>query len=159
MNVKKNPIQSKNKVVGWIFFLAYLSVLVYFLFFSEAFGRMGHTSSERGYNLVPFLEIRRFYIHRKTLGFWAYMINIVGNILAFIPFGFFYPIVGKYKGKFTRTIAAGLIFSLSVEIIQFIINVGSFDIDDIILNTAGCIIGYLLLLISRHTLWKFEKNI
>ncbi|MDO4788940.1 MAG: VanZ family protein [Johnsonella sp.] len=159
MAARRNPIQPKKKIVGWIFFIAYLFVLVYFLFFAEAFGRSAHISCERGYNLIPFLEIRRFWKYRKMLGFWSFLINITGNIIAFMPFGFFYPIIGKYKRRFLKTVAAGMIFSFSVEAIQFIINVGSFDIDDIMLNTAGCMIGYLLLVLSKHTLWKFEKSI
>lgn len=159
MAARRNPIQTKKKIVGWIFFIAYLFVLVYFLFFAEAFGRSSHTSFERGYNLIPFLEIRRFWIHRKKLGFWSFLINIAGNVLAFVPFGFFHPIIGRYRGSFAKTVAAGMVFSFSVEAIQFIINVGSFDIDDIILNTAGCTIGYLLLVLCRHTLWKLEKSI
>jgi vanZ family protein len=51
----------------------------------------------------------------------------------------------------------GMLFSLSVEIIQFIVNVGSFDIDDIILNTLGCIMGYIMFLLADAVILKFKK--
>ena len=65
-------------------FILYLCLLAYFMFFSESFGR---TDTDRGYayNLVPFKEILRFIRYRGTVGLWAFLINIVGNVVAFMP--------------------------------------------------------------------------
>ena len=52
----------------------------------------------------------------------------------------------------------GMLFSLGVEGIQFIVNVGSFDIDDIILNTLGSVIGYTVFLIGNIIWHRLEKN-
>ena len=53
---------------------------------------MGRTYAERTYhyNLVPFREIKRFLVHRETIGIMAVMLNLVGNIVAFVPYGLFY---------------------------------------------------------------------
>ena len=153
----KNNIRPKHKILGRIYFLAYLIMLVYLLFFAEAFGRTENPAGSRSNKLVPFKEIWRFYKYRHILGIQAFIINVPGNILAFIPFGFFIPIISKYKRSFIRTAFMGMLFSLSVEIIQFIVNVGSFDIDDIILNTLGCIMGYIMFLLADAVILKFKK--
>lgn len=138
-----NQIRRRNKIIGMLLFIIYLILLSYFLFFAESFGR-DTSSSLHSYNLELFKEIRRFYIYRQKLGMSAFLINIFGNILAFLPFGFFRPIIGRRRHSFIRTLIQGFLFSLIIEIIQISLNVGSFDVDDIFLNTVGCIIGYIL---------------
>ena len=68
--------------------------------------------------------------------------NILGNIAIFIPFGLLLPIVQKDKSK--KIILYGLITSALIEIIQYVFALGSSDIDDLMLNTLGTVIGYLL---------------
>ena len=77
-----------------VLFILYLCLLAYFMFFSESFGRT-ETDREYAYNLVLFKEIGRYFRYYEVLGFGLFMINIVGNIAAFIPFGFFLPIISK----------------------------------------------------------------
>ena len=127
--------------IGWCMFIMYLLLLAYFLFFAEATGR---TFSERTYqyNLIPLHEIRRFWIYRRQLGFMAVTLNLVGNVLAFVPFGIFLPFLIRRVRVFGKTLLLGFQFSLLVEIVQLFSKVGSFDVDDILLNTLGVIIGY-----------------
>ena len=82
--------KGKHRVLAFVFFLIYFAVLFYFLFFSE---EMGRTYSERAYhyNLIPFHEIMRFVKYRHVLGWQAVVLNIRGNIIAFMPFGSFLP--------------------------------------------------------------------
>ena len=155
--MEKN-IKPRYKILGKIYFIAYLIILVYLLFFAEVFGRMENPLAERSYNIEPFKEIMRFYKYRHTLGIVAFMINVPGNVVAFIPFGFFIPIISKYKMGMLKTVFMGMLFSLGVEGIQFIVNVGSFDIDDIILNTLGSVIGYTVFLIGNIIWHRLEKN-
>ena len=86
--------KGKHRVLAFVFFLIYFAVLFYFLFFSE---EMGRTYSERAYhyNLIPFHEIIRFVKYRHVLGWQAVVLNIWGNIIAFMPFGSFLPIYSK----------------------------------------------------------------
>ena len=128
--------------IGWCLFIVYLLSLAYFLFFAEATGR---TFTERTYqyNLIPFHEIRRFVIYRRQLGFTAVALNLAGNVLAFVPFGIFLPLLIKRVRAFGKTLLLGFEFSLFVEIVQLFSKVGSFDVDDILLNTLGVVFGYL----------------
>lgn len=82
---------TKHQKMGWVLFLMYLALLVYFLFFAESFGRTDPKTRGYSYNLVPFKEISRFWIYREKLGIRAMMLNIVGNIVALCPAVFSFP--------------------------------------------------------------------
>ncbi len=127
-----------------IIFGLYIFFLLYFLIFSEIYGRSG-VMEDYHYNLIPFQEIERFWKYREQLGLMSY-INLVGNVLIFAPFGFIEPLASK-KRSFWATLVDGCLLSLSVEIFQFITKVGRFDVDDLLLNTSGVAIGYICFLI------------
>ncbi len=124
-------------------FAAYICVLVYFLFFAENMGRV-HTVRDYSYNLIPFKEIRRFITYRAALGSRAVWLNLAGNVAAFIPFGLFIiPVSGRKLG-FWAAVLLTFDVSLLVEVIQLVTKVGSFDVDDLLLNTLGGLIGALV---------------
>ena len=78
------------------------------------------TYEEMRYNLTPFLEIKRFVKYRSYMTTTSVMLNLVGNVLAFVPFGMLIRWVrGKKTGFFTATLAA-FAFSLSIELVQLI---------------------------------------
>ena len=114
----------------------------YFLFFAEIMGRTNLTRTYH-YNLVPFLEIKRFIIYRKKLGMTAVVVNLLGNVAAFLPFGFFLPFLSQKNRSFAYVTLISFEFSLLIECIQLVSKVGSFDVDDMILNTLGGSLGYL----------------
>lgn len=137
---------NKEKYALWggrVLFLIYVAGLCYFLFFAENYGRVIGQENYR-YNLVPFREIERFWTYRDELGIHSFY-NLAGNILGFVPAGFFIPILWENKRGFFFTVCVTFDMSLLVEILQIVLRVGSFDVDDLILNTLGGIIGYLLL--------------
>ena len=141
--------------VGRVLFLVYLAGLCYFLFFAENYGRIFGQENYR-YNLVPFREIERFWTYRRELGIHSFY-NLAGNILGFVPAGFFIPILWKNRRGFLFTVCITFQMSLLVEILQLIFRVGSFDVDDLLLNTLGGILGYCLLtLIGR---WRNHEKI
>ena len=141
--MRKSKTGSKIvKAVVLVVFFAYMAALVYFLFFSEKYGR--NAGEDYRYNLIPFSEIKRFFKYSDVVGTEAFLVNIVGNIVAFIPFGILLPIVIKGYKKSAIIIFDGFVVSLIIETIQLFTKVGSFDVDDIILNTIGVAIGYVL---------------
>ena len=89
----KDSTKRKIRFLSVLLFILYVLLLVYFLFFSEEYGRV--TAEERvyRYNLVPFVEIRRFWIYRKQLGMFALITNLFGNVIGFIPYGFILPVI------------------------------------------------------------------
>ena len=131
---------TKRQKLGWVIFIGYLVFLAYFLFFSEDFGR---TRIDYGYNLVPLREIRRFFLYSHIVGVQAFFLNIVGNVVGFMPFGFFLPVISRRSRLWYNTVLLSFLFSLSIETIQLVFRVGSFDVDDMILNTLGGILGFV----------------
>ncbi|MBS6642559.1 MAG: VanZ family protein [Clostridiaceae bacterium] len=134
---------TKLQKFGWIFFILYLISLTYFMFFAESFGRSAQEQTRYAYNLQLFKEIKRFYIYREQLGFKAFFLNIFGNVIAFIPFGFFLPVVSRRGRRWYNTFLLAFSLSLCIETTQLIFKVGSFDVDDLLLNTIGGIVGFI----------------
>lgn len=125
----------------WILaFLAYLLLLAYLLFFSSAYGR----TMEMGYryNLEPFLEIRRAIEHVDAVGYRYMIINIVGNIAAFMPFGFMLPLITERRMHTGKVLVFSFLLTLCAESLQLVSRTGAFDVDDLILNTLGGVLGY-----------------
>ena len=87
------------KIVFKIIFFLYIVVLTYFLFFSERYGRVD-THTEYRYNLVLFNELKRFITYRESIGLESFIINIFGNIGAFVPFAFMLPIISENNRRF-----------------------------------------------------------
>lgn len=139
----RKETKGKIQAVSALLFILYLILLIYFLFFSETFGR-SNTEREYAYNLVPFREIKRFLQYREKLGFTAVFTNIAGNVLCFVPFGAILPVLARWARNFFAIALFSFTFSLLVECAQLILRVGSFDVDDLMLNTLGGILGYLL---------------
>ncbi|MDO4649269.1 MAG: VanZ family protein [Eubacteriales bacterium] len=145
MNKKtKRLLQS----VGLVIFTLYLVVLFYLLFFSEQYGRTIDGERILRYNLRPFAEIHRFLAYREIVGIRVMIVNIFGNIAAFLPFGMFLPFFFGNLRKGWIVTLSGCCFSLIVELIQLITRVGCFDVDDIILNTTGALVGYVLFTVA-----------
>lgn len=131
------------RILGKILFAVYILFLLYFLIFSDWYGRSG-VMEDYHYNFTPFREIKRFWRYREQLGLQAFL-NLVGNVLIFIPLGFFEALASRRR-SFVWIVMDGLFLSMLVEVFQLITKVGRFDVDDLILNTAGVVIGYLIFL-------------
>lgn len=134
----------KNKVYFHTEFWLLLSV-VYLLLLYELLTR-SDMNFVSGSNLIPFKGMIR-YLHTPKQFFYI----IIGNVLVFVPFGFIVSFYSRTK-KIWSSLFIGIVVSTTVELVQREIG-RSFDIDDIILNTVGCIIGYLI-----YTLYKKAKR-
>ena len=154
--MKKDANESKYALWGGrVLFMIYVAGLCYFLFFAENYGRIFGQEIYR-YNLIPFREIERFWKYREELGIHSFY-NLIGNMLLFAPAGFFIPILCEGKKGFLFTVCITLQMSLTVEILQLVFRVGTFDVDDLILNTLGGIIGYLLLILLEK--WRDHEKV
>lgn len=136
--------------IGILLFVVYVLLLIYFLFFSEGYGRLAEEERIYRYNLKPFVEIQRFWVYRTQVGLSAFFMNIFGNVIGFIPLGFILPVIGRRWRSGFLIVLSGFSLSLCVETIQLVTKVGCFDVDDLILNTAGAAVGYLLFAVCDH---------
>ena len=95
-------------------------------------------------NFVPFVNLFDYEIRREAL------INVIGNSFLFLPMGIVYPIVYRSLNTHWKVIAAGVGTSLAIEILQLPFFDRVTDIDDLILNSLGYLLGYgIYLLVKR----------
>lgn len=152
----KVKTKKKLRFLGKVLFVLYILFIFYFLLLSDWYGRSGEMQDYH-YNLELFREIKRFWTYRDQLGMKAVVYNLLGNVLIFVPFGFFMPMASKYR-SFLMTACYGFGLSLLVEIFQLITKVGSFDVDDLFLNTVGGIIGYIIFALCNTVRRGYAKR-
>lgn len=128
----------------WLFF-SYLIVLIQITVFRFGLNWVPF-DVPREVNLIPFDALR-------FLAPWALFYNVVGNIVWFMPFGLLLPKVTHFQ-RFYQVTFLGALLSISIESLQFIFYTGITDTDDIIFNTLGASLGWLLL-----TAWRYLKKI
>jgi glycopeptide antibiotics resistance protein len=107
------------------------------------------------HNFIP-LKTITYYLLLADVNLNIRIENLVGNIIGFGPFGFMLPLLTKRFSTKYKIIAATFGLSLMYELIQLIFKFGSFDVDDLILNTIGGLIGYWIFNVCRG-LWRFYK--
>lgn len=153
--------------VLWTVFIFYCFILVYVLFLSRG-TRVGFTYAEymrRFTNFIPFKTIIE-YVQRYAHGYWYLStVNLLGNLALFVPMGMALPCLFKKLNRFWKVILTVLGMVVLVEIVQGILRVGSIDINDVIFNVVGAMIGYWVIikapvkkLLTKIDLLKKLKN-
>ncbi len=94
-------------------------------------------------NLIPFVHLLE-YDSKKEL-----LLNVIGNTMMFVPTGAILPIIYQKLNSFGKVIGVGALISLCIEIIQLPFFERTSDIDDLLLNTLGVAIGYLIYQLVR----------
>lgn len=127
-----------KKRLGWIFFVAYVLFLLWLTFLSR--------QPRTGVRVFKWelLWAYRAWIAGESFGKTESIQNI-NNILVFIPFGVLFP--GKRWKQLLITVVS---FSTAIEAVQYCINLGWCEIDDVICNVLGAAIGF--------GLWKLIKG-
>jgi glycopeptide antibiotics resistance protein len=105
-------------------------------------------NSVRSLNVVPLVELMQLLVAKK---WWMFIYHVVGNCIWFIPLGFFMPLLRERNQKWWKVAITAALVSLSIELLQFILCTGVTDLDDVILNTLGAMIGY--------GIWKIVSSI
>ncbi|GAA4155016.1 VanZ family protein [Leifsonia shinshuensis] len=124
----------ETAVIGVAFGL-YLVFLLKLLLFSRVPG------SERSLNLIPFASIANYLVGPANVQRFAFA-NIAGNILAFVPLGA-YVLYLRRRARIGSTMLIVAAASVTVEILQWVFAVGTSDVDDVILNCVGGLLGVL----------------
>lgn len=141
------------RLIMWVAMICCLLVLSKFILFKKSPGyyRQYFTHGYHAYsikegwkhaNTKPFSSIR-LLSGRYVTSAYSYK-NIGGNIVGFIPVGLLLPLLLPVFRNFFAATGMVLLISLLFELLQLVGGLGSFDVDDLILNTAGGIAGYLL---------------
>jgi len=143
------------KILLWVYIaLLFIFVVVKFKGSFYELGNRVNSYSIQGsinYNFIPFKSMSTQIEHITQ---WWALKNLLGNIIPFIPFGFLLPITYKKFSSTIKVLSTGLASILLIEIFQFFTKLGSFDVDDIILNMIGIVCGYLMFLVINRFLVK-----
>ena len=115
----------------------YALILFFLLFKKKSVG------SFQTINLIPFRTIIDYLFNEDVIVRSFAFSNIMGNIAIFIPLGIYIPLLINKKSIFTNSAIVALI-SLCVEIVQYILAIGTADVDDIIMNTIVGLLGILI---------------
>ncbi len=151
----------KKYVISLVVLIAYCAVLVKVMVFKDLptikIGQLmlnfGGTDTGHAPNFVPFTTIVPYVLGYKGLIIAG--VNLIGNVALLVPIGLLLPLVYKditWKKSLVVAVASGL----SIELLQTVLRVGIFDIDDVILNALGVMIGYGAFVII--TKWVRSKN-
>lgn len=146
-------IDTNNKYLRfflWLVLISYMLLLTKFVLFKKPpdyikahlLHHYGFRSNLHTANLKPFHTIRMYLAADMPVK--KAFINLVGNVAGFVPLSILLALLFNSFRYAGRTIFCVFLLSLGFEIFQLISSLGECDIDDIILNTLGGIIGYFL---------------
>ena len=125
-------------------FALYCLFIAYMVFFSRGF-RTQYTHSyyfKHFTNFIPFETVANYVTLFKDGAYGLAIYNLLGNFVLFLPMGALLPCVFKRLDRFWKVTLCVLIMVISVEIMQFALRVGIIDVDDVIFNLSGAMIGY-----------------
>lgn len=151
----------KKRLVPTFILIAYIVILIIVMVFKNVPAiksgpvtlDFGGTNGGHPANFVPFKTIFPYLVGEKGLLIGS--LNIIGNIALLVPLGFLIPFV--YRSiNWKKSFAFALASSLIIEGMQVVLCVGIFDIDDVILNALGLLIGYWAFVILAK--WFRSKN-
>jgi glycopeptide antibiotics resistance protein len=142
------------KLLPKIIFAVYLLILIKLILFkgpvfyqvvptSKVYIEKVSESELVAVNLRPFHTIKGYFNADTPAS--VLFFNVIGNILLFVPYGFLLPLIFQKRVIFFDVFYSAFLLSVSFELFQLITRTGQFDIDDIILNTTGGMLGYPLL--------------
>ena len=128
-----------------IVFVTYLILLFSLTVFRDAyFPWQLHLYTHRPLSVInwqPLVETLKLTRAASTLDFWY---QSLGNVLWFVPMGFLYPLVRRRRVSWPHILIVVLCMSMGIETLQFFFNTGVSDIDDVIFNVIGGLVGFVL---------------
>ncbi|MGM9949244.1 MAG: VanZ family protein [Lysinibacillus sp.] len=155
-NRKKRPGREVAMLLFFLYSVSIFSQTIIPQFWIEdgRIGVAGHAYQSN--NLIPFFTISTYMEQLQGPFSRVAFYNLAGNVVLFVPFGLFIPLVWPFFRKWGRMFAVSLAIPFFIEGIQYFIG-RSTDVDDVILNAVAILIGYLLYKMAAQ-LGKFTKN-
>lgn len=143
-----------STLVAWCCFLFYIVLVLYIVFGARRRHGVSADHFRSFLNFVPFEgkleDYQSNFAHISRYNFYS---DLIGNILLFIPLSFLLMYLFRIKTSIVIIIA--LLTSLTIEMTQYFFGVGVADIDDVILNSIGAIIGSLIFIVFRRNLNRY----
>lgn len=148
--VKTQKLNKTARILLWVVFAVYCAGLLWMLYFSRDY-RHGYSFSEyisAFSNFIPFHTIFH-YLRIAFLGslefIWLCIWNLMGNLVMLFPLGILLPCLFRRLDRLWKVVIVVTVTVILIELAQLIFRVGVVDIDDLILNLSGAMIGYAVL--------------
>ena len=139
--MSKHAERTPGQICARILFVVYGCLMLWLLFGQ----RVGQPVNPDNVNLIPLATLKLYLrIVRSTKDAQLLrhaFINLAGNVVMFVPLGWFLPVIWKKYRNFFPCVLCLLLVILLVEGIQYLTGLGSCDVDDVILNVVGGILG------------------
>ncbi|WP_100489048.1 VanZ family protein [Sporolactobacillus pectinivorans] len=136
---------TKKRPLFIVLFVCYLTTLLILTLFTHNYYTYGQSV-----NLEIFSSIQLMLKSREPE---LILKNVLGNVILFIPMGVLFPLLFFKVRFFLLTLLLGFVLSLFIETAQYLFAARIFDIDDILLNVTGALIGHVL-----FSMVRFFKN-
>ena len=144
--LNNNFTTMKKRLLSAFILIVYSAILIKVMVFKDMpLIRIGSLrfnfggTQEGPANLIPFKTILPYLLGEK--GFMIAAINLVGNIVLLVPIGLIVPLVFR-NITWKKSLAVALAAGFAIEGMQALLHVGIFDIDDVLLNGLGVMVGY-----------------
>ena len=146
-------MKKQTRIVGnrkiRILFILYLLLVIRLIIFKYPYDQLKAIAEtwEKGV-ILEGLDTANFTLFKTIRMYidYSYMLNsfenLVGNVAVFVPFGFLFPYVFQRGRNFLVMMLNVFLFVLGIEVFQLFSAFGAFDVDDILLNCVGAVIGY-----------------
>ncbi len=145
--------------------VAYGLLMLWLLFGRDSGWKEGYSYRElldMRLSVRPLRTIRNYWYviqHHPGTASWTHcVINLIGNVIMFVPLGWLIPWVFPTQRKFVVFFVTCLFFDLLVEVVQLLTLLGIFDVDDVILNMSGLLLGYLAYCLTHRSPKKKKRN-
>ncbi len=141
---------NKSKRIKIVFFI-YIAVVIKVIIFKYPWEDLKAIMDtwEKGV-ILEGLDTANFTLFKTIKMYidYSYMLNsfenLVGNVVVFVPFGFLLPYIHKKSAKFPVLFVNAFLFVLGIEVFQLFSAFGAFDVDDILLNCLGAVMGWVI---------------
>ena len=140
----KMKVDKLSKTIVFIYYIILLFNMVIFARYSNI----------TSYNIIPFASITNLITNGNL---YTIVINLFGNLLIFMPLEYF--IIELFKvNKFKQNLLLSFIIILMIETSQFILKIGVFDVDDIIICTFGMMTFYVIYNSIKNIRRRYEEK-
>ena len=136
----------KDKNIIWYYLILYITMLIGFTFSNNRVNYLTvNNILKRENNLIPFVSMINLFKYSKR----TFLYNALGNLLMLTPLAVLLPLLSDKFKRVKKYFLCVLILTITIESTQYIFKVGSFDIDDIILNVGGTVLFYIIIYKSK----------
>ena len=153
--------KKKRLILFAVYIVVVLKVIILKYPYAQLRGIMDTWSKEvilEGLDTANFTLFRTIHMYIDYSDRLNSFENLVGNVVVFIPYGIFLPLIWKRFRNFADTFLAAFLFSLAIEVFQLFSAFGAFDVDDVLLNCVGAMIGYVICMVGMWGMSLYARG-